>query len=197
MVQQQSTSSDAQRLYYTSLLVPMWRGQLDQLTAAMRSYRQHLLAVECLRRAKGDGADPLRIAEFCKAWKTPLTLPIIGPTALLRRLGKIPGLANPSVAAFDPAGAIYIGIKILAQMVPLFGRIQVQNAVLIALDEKVVDRGDQTQVASILQSAVAPQILLQRVKESKDKLTSIWEQTVTLAQKMEPIREELGLPELL
>lgn len=47
-----SKASGAQKSYYLIILLPMWRGQLDQLVVAEREYHDHLLAVECLRKAK-------------------------------------------------------------------------------------------------------------------------------------------------
>jgi hypothetical protein len=175
----------------------MWRGQLDQLGDAQREYRYHLLAVECLRLAKGPGADPLRLAEFLRTWKIPLTLPVIGPTALLRKIGKAVGGWPSSAAIFDPTGALNMGVKVIGAMAPLIGKIQMRNALLFALDDKVVPAGDQGSVGSILESAGTPAALMTRVKESKSKLERIWKETVSLAEKMEPIRKELGLPETI
>ena len=189
-----SGASGAQKAYYLMVLLPMWRSQLDQLGAAEREYRNYLLAVECLRVAKGPGLDPLRVAEFCKKWKIPLTLPFIGPTALLRKIGKAVGSWPSEAAFFDPTGAINIGIKVIAQMGALLGQFQMRNALLIALD---LDQGDQTAVGSILESTHTPQVLMVRMQQSRAKLESIWKTTVDLAEKMEPIRKHLGLPETL
>jgi hypothetical protein len=175
----------------------MWRGQLDQLGAAEREYRYHLLAVECLRVAKGPGLDPVRLAEFCRTWKIPMTLPVIGPTALLRKIGKAVGGWPSQAAVFDPTGAINIGIKVIAQMGPLLGRIQMRNALLVALDPKTIEVADQTSVGSILELSRTPQVLMTRVQESKTKLDRVWKETVNLAEKMESIRKELGLPETM
>ena len=179
------------------MLLPMWRGQLDQLGAAEREYRHHLLAVECVRVAKGPGADPVRLAEFCRTWKIPMTLPFIGPTALLRKIGKAVGGWPSQAAVFDPMGAINIGIKVIAQMGPLLGQIQMRHALLIALDSKIIDMADQTSVGSILESSRTPQALMSRVQESKAKLERLWKATVDLAEKMEHIRKDLGLLETI
>ncbi|MBN1442571.1 MAG: hypothetical protein JXA90_07675 [Planctomycetes bacterium] len=187
--------SGAQKAYYLTILLPMWRGQLDRLGAAEREYRHHLLAVECLRIAKGPGADPVRISDFCRTWKIPLTLPVIGPTALLRKIGKAAGGWPSQAAVFDPTGAINIGIKVIAHMGPLLGRIQMSSAALIAMDSKVIELGDQTSVGSILELSRTPEALMTRLKESRTKLERLWKETVDLAAKMEPMRVELGLPE--
>jgi len=192
-----STPSSAQKLYYLTILLPMWRGQLDQLAIAEREYRNYLLAVECLRRAKGPGVDPLRIVKFCKEWKIPLTLPIIGPTALLRKIGKAAGGWPSSAAIFDPTNAINIGIKVIAQMAPLLSRIQMRNACLYALDDKVVSKGEQSSVLELLESSKTPQILMNKLKASRDKVERIWKETIVLAEKMEPIRQEMKLPEVI
>src|SRR5881296_4069948 len=92
------TANSAQKLYYITILLPMWRGQLEQLGNVQRDLRYHLLAVECLRIAKGPGADPVGISEFCRKWQIPLTLPFVGPTAILRKVGKLVG-GWPSPAA--------------------------------------------------------------------------------------------------
>jgi hypothetical protein len=113
-----SGPSGVQKAYFLTVLLPMRQGQLDQLGAAEREYRNHLLAVECLRGAKGPGVDPLRIAEFCRAWKIPMTLPFIGPVALLRKIGKAVGGWPSQAAIFDPTGAIDQGSKVIAQMAP-------------------------------------------------------------------------------
>lgn len=190
-----SAPSGAQKFYYLTVLMPMWRGQLDRLGTAGREYRHHLLAVECLRVAKGPGADPVRLAEFCRTWKVPLTLPVIGPTALLRKIGKAVGGWPSPAAVFDPTGAINIGIKVIAQLGPVLGKVQMHNARLIGWDPKVVEHADRTAVGSILESSRTPQDLLTRVRSAKDKLERVWKETVALAEKMEPIRQELGLPE--
>lgn len=186
-----TTPSLAQKGYFLTILLPMWRGQLDQMLAAQRAFRLHLLAIECLRVAKDPGVDPLRIAEFCRNWKIPLTAPFVGPVAMLRKIAKWPS------SVFDPTGAINTGVKVIAQMGPLLGGIQMRNAVLVALDEKVVEIGDQSAVGSILESCPSPNILMSRVQESKDKLSRVWKDTLNLAEKMEPIRKELGLPETI
>ena len=49
---------------------------------------------------------------------------------------------------------------------------------------------------SILDSAWTPQMLMVRVREAKDNLERAFKETVSLAEKMEPIRKELGLPEV-
>jgi hypothetical protein len=188
--------SAAQKGYFLTILLPMWRGQLDQTLTAQREFRLHLLAVECLRVAKGPGVDPLRIAEFCRNWKIPLTAPFVGPVAVLRKIGKAVG-GSSLAAAFDPTGAINTGVKVIAQMGPLLGSIQMRNAVLVAFDDKVVEAGDQFAVGSILESCHSPQILMSRVQESKNKLERVWKDTSNLAEKMEPIRKELGLPETI
>jgi hypothetical protein len=190
-----SGPSAVQKAYYLTILVPMWRGQLDQLAAAERDYRLHLLAVECLRVAKGPGADPLQVAEFCRKWQIPLTLPVIGPTALIRKAGKALGGWPSAGAVFDPTGAINLGVKIVAQMGPLIGQIQMHNALLVAFDTKVISMADQNGVGSILESARSPQVLMNRLQESKSKLEGVWSETLKLAEKMEAIRQELGLPE--
>lgn len=190
-----SGPSEIQKFYYLSVLLPMWRGQLDQLGASEREYRNHLLSVECLRVAKGPGPDPLRIAEFCRTWKIPMTLPVIGPTALLRKIGKIAGGWPSQTAIFDPTGSINLGIKVIARMAPLLGRIQMRNALLVALDDKVVERGDQDAVGSILESCQTPQALMTRVQNAKNKVERVLKETIALAEKMEPIRKELSLPE--
>lgn len=190
-----SKPSGTQKAYYLTILLPMWRGQLDQLTSAEREYRNHLLAVECLRKAKGPGADPLRIVDFCKKWKIPLTLPVVGPTALLRKAGKAVGGWPSPAAIFDPTGAINMGIKVIAHMGPLLGKIQMKNACLYALDDKVIPKGDQSSVLGILEMSGTPQLFMNNVKKSKDKVSRVWKETIELANKMEPIRKELGLPE--
>jgi len=190
-----SQPSNTQKAYYLTILLPMWRGQLDQLAATQREYRNHLLAVACLRKAKGPGVDPLRISDFCRKWKIPLTLPMIGPTALLRKAGKLAGGWPSAAAIFDPTGAINMGIKVIAQLGPLLGRIQMRNACLYALDDKVVPKGDQSSVLGILELSRTPQNLMNKVKKSKNKVSQVWKETISLAEKMEPIRQELGLPE--
>lgn len=187
--------SGAQKVYYLTILQPMWRGQLDLLGNSERDYRNHLLAAECLRVAKGPGIDPLSLAEFCRTWKIPMTLPFVGPTALLRKVGKLAGGWPSSAAIFDPTGAINLGIKVIGLMAPLLGMIQMRNALLVAFDDKVIEKGDQVAVGSILQSCQTPQILMIRVKDVKDRLERVWRDTISLAEKMEPIRNELGLPE--
>ncbi|HWY71940.1 MAG TPA: hypothetical protein VNX88_24955 [Terriglobales bacterium] len=185
----------SQKLYYFLVLEPMWRGQLDALATAEREFRWHLLAVECLRIAKGPGSDPLDIAEFCRKWQIPLTLPMLGPTSLLRKIGKLVGGWPSTAAVFDPTGAINMGIKVIGRMGPLIGQIQMRNAMLVGLDEDVISKADQSSVLSILESSATPQNLMNRVAESKARLEKVWKETTTLAEKMNAVRNELGLPD--
>jgi hypothetical protein len=124
-----------------------------------------------------------------------LTLPFVGPTALLRKIGKAVGGWPSAAAVFDPTGAINIGIKVIGRIAPLLGRLQMRNALLVALDEKVVDPADQVDVGSILESCNTPQALTNRLMESRNNLERVWKETISLAEKMERIRLELGLPE--
>lgn len=188
--------SPAQKIYYLTVLVPMWRGQLDRLTAAQREYRWHLLAMECLRLARGPGIDPLRITEFCRAWQIPLTAPMVGPVALLRKAAKAVGGWPSPGAVFDPTGAINLGIKILAHMTPLVGQIQMRNALLMAMDEDVVARSDQSGVLGILNAAKSPQLLLNQVAASKTALERTWEDTKKFAERMKTAQTDLGLPDI-
>ncbi len=190
-------ASAAQKFYYIGVLQPLWLGQLDQLGDAQREYRYHLLAVECLRRAKGPGADPLRISEFCRTWKIPATLPVIGPTALLRKIGRLAGGWPSAAAIFDPTGALNLGFKVIGAMAPLIGKIQMRNALLFAIDDSVVESGDQGDVGSILEGCKTPQELINRLQGAKNKVERVWKETTALAEKMEPIRKEVGLPETL
>ncbi len=189
--------SGAQRFYYMVILLPMWRNQLEQLGNSERQYREHLLAVECLRVAKGPGGDPLRLAEFCKNWQIPTTLPVIGPVSLLRKVGKLVGGWPSQAAIFDPTNSISLGIKVMAQMVPLIAKIQMRNAILVALDESVVGKGDQSAVLAILDASNTPKELMTRVQDAKDKVERVFRETVAMAEKVEAIRKELSLPETL
>ena len=173
----------------------MWRGQLDQLMTAQRGYRQHLLALNCLQQAVGPGGDPLQVAEFCRRWQLPLTAPAIAPVALLRKLGKLAGGWPSAAAVVDPTGAINTGVKLLARMGPLIAKIQMDGALLVALDEKVVSKSDQSQVLAILNGAKTPQALIDAVKRSSDSLRKVWDATVDMAQKLEAARIQVGLPE--
>jgi hypothetical protein len=188
-------ATGAQKGFFLMILLPMWRGQLDQLMAAQRGYRHHLIAMNCLQQAIGPGGDPLQLAEFCRSWKLPLTLPVIGPVALLRKLGRLPGAFSPAVALFDPTAAITTGVKVLARLGPLIAKIQMDGALLVALDEKVVSKSDQSQVLAILNGAKTPQALSDAVKRSSDNLRKIWDETVDMAQKLDTARIQVGLPE--
>ncbi|MFH1075404.1 MAG: hypothetical protein V1753_00945 [Pseudomonadota bacterium] len=187
--------SAAQRAYYATVLVPMWRGMLDEFDRVARDYRSHILALECLRVAKGPGVDPIKITEFCKAWEMPLTMPVIGPTTWIRRFGKAVGGWPSAGAVFDITGALSKGVKIMAEIGPLLGKLQMNNAKLYALDEKVVPKSDQVEVLRILELSVSPDVLFKRAKDSKDRLESKWQEISQTAEKMEEIRKELGLPE--
>jgi hypothetical protein len=187
--------SPAQKVYFITVLQPMWRGQLDQLADAQRVFRHHLLAAECLRIGIGPGGDPLQLVEFCRKWQIPMTLPIIGPTALLRKIGKLAGGWPSAAAVFDPTGALNIGIKVIARMGPLIGRAQVSNAMLVALDESIVSKGDQSQVLAILESSETTQVFMTKLASSKSRLEMVWRSTQAMADKMENARKELGLPE--
>ena len=70
-----------------------------------------------------------------------------------------------------------------------------RNACLYALDDKVVPKGDQSSVLKILEMSRTPQLFMNNVKKSKDKVSRVWKETIDLANKMDPIRKELGLPE--
>lgn len=215
-----SAASPAQKAYYSTFLVPMWRGQLETLGKLARDYRTYLLALACLQQAKGPGGDPAALAEFCQKWQLPLTMPVIGPTSLLRGLAKgvtgtapisslkafnaATGMVAPAIttaghspaALFDITGALNWGVKILGAMAPLLGTIQVEGALYVALNNrKIVSLADQTDVMRVLQSARTSTILCQQASQSKDRLASKWQEIGSLAQKMEAIRRDLGLPE--
>jgi hypothetical protein len=188
-------ASGAQKGFFLTVLLPMWRGQLDQLMTAQRGYRHHLIALNCLQQAIGPGGDPLQIAEFCRRWQLPVTAPAIGPVALLRKIGKLAGGWPSAAAVFDPTGAINTGVKVVARLGPLIAKIQMDNALLVALDEKVVSKSDQSQVLAILNAAKTPQALMDAVKRSSDSLRKIWDATVDMAQKLETARIQVGVPE--
>jgi hypothetical protein len=67
----------------------------------------------------------------------------------------------------------------------------------VALDPKTIEVADQTSVGSILELSRTPLVLMTRGQESKTKLERVWKETVNLAEKMESIRKELGLPETM
>lgn len=90
--------------WYKFVMIPLWRNQQKELIRAGVHYRWHLLALECLKRAKGPGGDPLKVAEFCAKWQWAMTMPIIGPTALIRKLGKSSGLLGELIAALKGVG---------------------------------------------------------------------------------------------
>jgi hypothetical protein len=177
------------------ILVPMWRGQLDKLLSAQRKYRQYLLAVACISRAAGPGADPLALVEFCRAWQLPLTAPLVGPVALLRKAGKLFGVVTPSVAALDPTGAINTGTKILARLGPLFSAIRMEGALAESLDDRVVPKTEQAPVQAILSDARTPQAVQQGAQAALTSLQSVWKETIEMARKMEDARVQVGAPE--
>lgn len=96
--------------WYKIVMVPLWRNQQKELVRTGVHYRWHLLALECLNKAKGPGGDPLKVAEFCAKWKWAMTMPIIGPTALIRKLGKSSGLLGELLAALK--GVAGPGLKL-------------------------------------------------------------------------------------
>jgi hypothetical protein len=186
-------SPAAQKLYYAAVLMPLWRGQLDELGRIANEYRTYLLALECLRRAKGSGIDSVKVAEFCKKWKVPMTMPFISPKDLLKTL--IERTFRLPLAVFDITGAINAGIKIMAEMGPLLERLQMQQALLIAFDDNVVAKSDQTDVGQILESSRSARALYDNASRAKDRLEAKWKEIRDQAAKMEAIRAELGLPE--
>jgi hypothetical protein len=187
--------SAAQKLYYATILVPLWRGQLDEVGRLAREYRVHLLALECLRRAKGAGIDSVKVSEFCRKWEFPLATPFISPTALLKELLK-KGIGLSGVGTvFDITGAIGKGVKIMAEMGPLLEKLQMQSALLFAFEDKVVPAADQTDVGQIIESSATPKALFDKAKTSKDRLEAKWREVTDQAEKMEAIRIEQGLPE--
>ena len=188
-------ASPAQRMYYSTFLVPMWRGQLDELAIACRNYRINLLAVGCLMAAKGPGADPLALAEFCRRWTIPLTAPALGPTAWLRRFSKI-AVGGPSAGSlFDPTGALNWGTKILANSAPLIAAIQMEGAKLLALNTQYVSVQDQSAVLSTLANAATPHNLTVQLGRAKQNLERVYDEINKLAEKMEAARMDLGFPE--
>jgi hypothetical protein len=70
-----------------------------------------------------------------------------------------------------------------------------EGASLRALNPRYVSPEDQTKVLQILQSARTPGILFQQARDSKERLSTKWQDTMRLAEKMERIRQDLGLPE--
>jgi hypothetical protein len=176
----------------------MWRGQLGQLYAADRNYRAHLLAMACLAAAKGPGGDPLELCEFCRRWQLPMTAPDVGQVAqvalLLKKVGAVAGGLPLAVAAIDPTRAINNGIRILGRIAPLLATIQMEGAMLFALDQKYVPMNDQRTVLAILKGAVHPQILAVKFLTAQQQAQSTWDATLAMALQMEEIRVELGLP---
>lgn len=223
-------SSKQDQNWYRHVMVPVWKKQQLDLVRAGVDYRRHLLAAECLRRAKGPGGDPLKVAEFCVRWRWAMTLSFIGPTALIRKLGKSsrllgefiaalkgvggPGLklpttaywgartgpgqalstAWPQIAIFDITNSINVGVKLIAAMMPLMARLQMHNAELISLDEKVVPKGDKAAVGQILQRARMPQPLMRAVDGSLKYYVKTWAAVLVSADTMEQARLDLGLP---
>ena len=187
--------SAAQKAYYVTILVPMWRSQLEQLNAADRNYRAHLLAMACLAAAKGPGGDPLELCEFCREWQLPLTVPLVNPISLLKRVGTLAGGVASTVAAIDPTRAISNGVQILGRITPLLATIQMEGAMMFALNEQYVSMRDQGTVLAILKGAGHPQILAAKFRTAQEQAKSTWDATLALAQQMETIRVDLGLPE--
>ena len=97
--------------------------------------------------------------------------------------------------AFDPIGAINIGIKLVAHMAPLLGKLQLHNAQIVALDPGVVSPEDTTLVPEILSSSSNPKGVIGRVDACKAQLASTWATTISFAESMESKRRELGIPE--
>lgn len=98
------SSSKQDQNWYKHVMVPLWKNQQNELIRAGVHYRWHLLALECLHRAKGPGRDQLKVAEFCAKSQWAMTLPVIGPTALIRKLGKSSGLLSELFSALKGAG---------------------------------------------------------------------------------------------
>ena len=80
-------SSNAQKIYYSLILVPMWQLKLDQFFKSARTYRHHMLAAECIRIAH-HGPDVFSsVRKFYQDWKIPLISPGIAAKTLLTYSG--------------------------------------------------------------------------------------------------------------
>ncbi len=80
-------------------MVPLWKQQINQVARVGVAHRRHLLVAECVGRAKGPGADPIKLADLCAPWKTHLNLQIIAPTDLVRKFGKSSGALAELISA--------------------------------------------------------------------------------------------------
>lgn len=173
-------SKETGKLYYLMILKPLMAGLWDQLHQTVEEHRHHLLALACLRAAAGPGADPLKVVAFCKRYKLPLTLPVVGLIA--RTVGKL-----------DVTRAVSTGIKIIAALGPLLGKIRVRNATLIALDTSIVPTGDTTQVGSILEGASSPKEVIAATKRKAAEVRKKTAEVERYAAKMKAVEKRLGI----
>jgi hypothetical protein len=158
-------SSKQDQDWYKIVMVPLWKNQQRELIRAGVHYRWHLLALECLNRAKGPGGDPLKVAEFCAKWKWAMTLPIIGPTALIRKLGKSSGLLGELIAALK--GVAGPGLQ-LPNMVHWGARTDALQALSSAWPQiAVFDITNSINIGIKLIAAMAPLIAKLQMNQAK------------------------------
>jgi Cys-tRNA synthase (O-phospho-L-seryl-tRNA:Cys-tRNA synthase) len=160
-------------------LKPLLEGLWDQLHGKVLEHRHHLLALACLAKAAGPGADPMAVARFCKKYKLPLTMPVVG--LIPRVLSKV-----------DITGAVATGVKIMAALGPLLGKIRLRNAMLYALDEAVVPSGDSAEVGMILESASSPKQVMAAAKQKASEVKKLKADVERYAAKLKRIEAKLG-----
>lgn len=167
-------------MYYSLVLKPLLEGLWDQLSRKVNEHRYHLLALACLRKAAGPGGDPIEVARFCKKYKLPLTLPVVG--LISRTIGKL-----------DITGATKLGVKIIAAMLPLLTKIRMNNAMLYALDESIVPSSDTTDVGEILESAKSPKDVADKAKQKASEVKKLKADIERYVVKLKGIEAELGV----
>ena len=158
-------SSKQDQNWYKLVMVPLWKNQQKELVRAGVHYRWHLLALECLNRAKGPGGDPLKVAEFCAKWKWAMTMPIIGPTALIRKLGKSSGLLGELFAALKGVGGPGLKLPATAHWGPRLGPGQALTSAWPQI--AVFDITNSINIGVKLVAAMAPLIAKLQMKQAE------------------------------
>ena len=174
-------SKGAKRLYYP-ILRSIMEGLWVELAKKVVEHRRHLLALACMAKAAGPGGDPLAVARFCKTYKLPLTLPVVG--LIPRIIGKL-----------DITRAVSNAVKLIGVIVPILESIRLKNAVLIAGDRSVVPIGDTAAVGEILETATSPKEVIDATKQKASEVATLKSGVERYAVEMQAIEAELGIGE--
>jgi len=150
---------------------------------------------EAVRSAKGLNAPGRGLAKVKVPVDKDFLLRAGAPKLRPPRALPVPGLKTvPMTRVFDPTGALNWGFRILAELGPLLGALQMHEARLVVMNPNVVPRAWTAKVGQILAKARQPEQLKAAYQASLEQLNVTWDYLLQSVAEMEIHRRELGLP---